>query len=231
MCNKKTCAIIAAAGSGTRMGGVSKPNIVLCGKTLFEYVLDAFCKSVVDEIVVVCSSDNRASLVELAKGFEKPITFTLGGKTRAESVGNGIAKASKDVEIVCVHDCARPFVTPEMINQTIESAVKNGASCVCSPVTDTIKSKDPITGFVSTPDRKTLFAVQTPQTFKKSLYNFAKNAVGESIVSFTDETSLLEEIGVAVDYIECGETNMKLTSVSDREIAEILMKRRVDYDD
>ena len=213
------------------MGGVSKPNIVLCGKTLFEYVLDAFCKSSVDEIVVVCSADNMDSLVELAKGFDKPITFTLGGKTRAESVGNGIDKADKKCEIVCVHDCARPFVTPEMINQTIESAVKNGASCVCSPVTDTIKSKDPITGFVSTPDRSTLFAVQTPQTFKKSLYDFAKNAVGESIASFTDETSLLEEIGVTVDYIECGETNMKLTSASDREIAETLMKRRVKCDD
>ena len=231
MCNKKSCAVIAAAGSGTRMGGVSKPNIVLCGKTLFEYVLKAFCESSVDEIVVVCSSDNENSLFNLAKEFGKPIKFVLGGKTRAESVGNGITEASKDAEIICVHDCARPFVTPQMIDQTILSASKNGAACVCSPVTDTIKSKDPITGFVSTPDRKTLFAVQTPQTFKKSLYNFAKNAVGENLSDFTDETSLLEEIGVAVDYIECNETNMKLTSASDMEIAEILMKRRVENDD
>ena len=226
MSNKKSCAIIAAAGSGTRMGGVSKPNIVLCGKTLFEYVLTAFCDSVVDEIVVVCSSDNIDSLTELASPFNKPIKFTLGGKTRAESVGNGILLASRDVEIICAHDCARPFVTPEMINKTIESAIINGASCVCSPVTDTIKSKDPITGFVSTPDRKTLFAVQTPQAFKKSLYDFAKNAVGDGISSFTDETSILEEIGVSVDYIEWKETNVKLTSIDDRDIAELLMKRR-----
>lgn len=231
MCNKKTCAVIAAAGSGTRMGGVSKPNIVLCGKALFEYVLEAFCKSNADEIVVVCSSDNEKSLFDMAKGFDKPIKFTLGGKTRAESVANGINAASRDCEIICVHDCARPFVTPEMINETIASAIENGASCVCSPVTDTIKCKDPSTGFVSTPDRKTLFAVQTPQAFKKSLYDFAKNAVGGGISSFTDETSLLEEIGVTVDYLEYGETNMKLTSASDREIAEILMKRRVESND
>lgn len=227
MYNKKSCAVIAAAGSGRRMGGVSKPNITLLGKTLFEYVLDAFEASSVDEVVIVCSEDNEISLREAAIGFKKPISFVRGGATRAESVKNGISASSKGIELICVHDCARPFITSEIIDQTLSAAWKQGASCVCSPVTDTVKYKDPATGFVSTPDRSNMFAVQTPQCFKKSLYLYALNAVGNAFADFTDETSLLEEIGVEVEYIKRLECNMKLTSADDVPIAEILMKRKV----
>lgn len=226
MCLKKSCAVIAAAGSGRRMGGVSKPDIEIFGKTLFEYVLGAFAESRVSEIVVVCSEDNEASLRAKAEGCKKPVVFTRGGATRAESVANGIKEASRDVYLICVHDCARPFVTADMINETLDAAEKHGAACVCSPVTDTVKQKDPITGFVSTLERATLFAVQTPQCFSKSLYLRAAEAVGEDIVNFTDETSLLEEIGVEVCYIRRTETNMKLTTSDDVPIAEILMKRK-----
>lgn len=222
----KTAAVIAAAGSGTRMGGVSKPNIKLLGKTLFEYVIGAFDESSVSEIIVVCSEDNEESLRALSIGFKKPISFVRGGKTRAESVANGINAASRDIYVICTHDCARPFVTPEMIDKTIGSAIKQGAACVCSPVTDTVKHVDPLTGFVSTPERANLFAVQTPQAFKKSLHLHAANALGDAISDFTDETSILEEIGVEVCYIKENSTNMKLTAIDDVEIAEILMKRR-----
>jgi len=208
------------------MGGVSKPNIKLLGKTLFEYVLEAFDSSNVSEIVVVCSEDNEESLRALAVGTKKPISFTRGGVTRAESVRNGVEASAKSSTLICVHDCARPFVTPEMINETLDAAYKHGAACVSSPVTDTIKQKDAVTGFVSTPERATLFAVQTPQCFKKSLYLQALNMLAESISSFTDETSLLEELGVEVCYIQRSETNMKLTAVDDVPIAEILMKRK-----
>ncbi len=223
---KKAYAVIAAAGSGRRMGGVSKPNIEILGKTLFEYVLGAFEESCVDGIVVVCSEDNEDSLRGLASGCKKPITFTRGGATRAESVRNGIEEAGREAYLVCVHDCARPFVTPEMINETLKAAEMQGAACVCSPMTDTVKQKDPITGFVSTPERASLFAVQTPQAFKRSLYIHAANAVGDGLKDFTDETSLLEEIGVEVCYINRTETNMKITAIDDVPIAEILMKRR-----
>ena len=222
----RTAAVIAAAGSGTRMGGVSKPNIKLLGKTLFEYVIGAFDESIVDEIVVVCSEDNEESLRALSSSFKKPMIFVHGGKTRAESVLNGVNATSKGCQIICAHDCARPFVTPEMIDKTIHSAIKQGAACVCSPVTDTIKHIDPITGFVSTPERSSLLAVQTPQAFKKSLYLHAASALSENLSDFTDETSILEEIGVEVCYIKENTTNMKLTSTDDVEIAELLMKRR-----
>ena len=222
----KNCAVIAAAGSGSRMGGVSKPNIKLLGVTLFEYVLCAFSDSVIDEIVVVCSTDNIDSLKELAKNTSKPINFVLGGKVRAESVSNGI-NACQDADIICVHDCARPFITAEIINETVSAAMEYGASCVCAPVIDTVKYKDPVTGVVSTPNRDALFAVQTPQCFKKEHYLRAKAKSGEMLNSFTDETSLLEYGGIEVKYIPYNKTNMKLTATDDVPIAEIIMKQRM----
>lgn len=222
----KAYAVIAAAGSGSRMGGISKPNIRILGKTLFEYVLDAFCESSVSGIAVVCSQDNRRSLEELAAGCGKPVKFVLGGKTRADSVFNGVS-ACDDAEIICTHDCARPFITKELIDEAIAEAIAFGASCVCSPVTDTLKYKDPETGIISTPARENMFAVQTPQCFKKELYLQARNNFGEDISSFTDETSLLEAQGIEVKYIKKLQTNMKLTATDDVPIAEILMKQRV----
>ena len=222
---RKSCAVIAAAGSGRRMGGVSKPNIKVLGKTLFEYVVEAYEASQVCEIVVVCSEDNEQSLRELAVGYKKPIIFTRGGETRAESVRNGVSISGKDIEIISVHDCARPFVTPEMIDASIEKALLFGASCVCSEVTDTIKHKSP-SGVISTPERSALFSVQTPQTFKKSLYLRAVDMLGNDISGFTDETSLLEEIGVEVCYIKHKTTNMKLTTTDDVPMAEFLMSKK-----
>jgi 2-C-methyl-D-erythritol 4-phosphate cytidylyltransferase len=225
MNGKKICAVVPSAGSGRRMGGVSKPNIKLLGKTLFEYVLSALDRSMVDEIIVVCSEDNEDSLRELAKGFKKPVTQVRGGESRAESVANGI-NACVNADIICVQDCARPFVTAEIIDKTIKAAEEFGAACVCAPLTDTVKYKDPKTGLVSTPNRADLFAVQTPQTFKKEVYLSAINTAEGNISGFTDETSLIESSGGRVEYILWSETNMKLTALDDVPIAEILMKKR-----
>ncbi len=224
--NPKTYAVIAAAGSGQRMGGVSKPNILLLGKTLFEYVIDAFEKSNVDGITVVCSEDNEESLRALAKNVKKPITFVRGGKTRSASVFLGI-DASREADVICVHDCARPFITPEIINKTIEAAISFGASCVCSPATDTLKQENP-DGSISTLDRSKIFAVQTPQCFQKLIYLRAfKRARGKiDFADFTDETSLLEAARFKVEYITTYENNMKLTSKSDVPLAEAIMKSR-----
>ncbi len=221
----KVSAVIPSAGSGNRMGGVSKPNIELLGKTLFEYVIGAFDQSFINEIIVVCSEDNEKSLKELAKPFKKPIKFVLGGKTRAESVFNGISATSDDSDIICVHDCARPFITKEIIEETILGALPSGASCVCSPVVDTLKYITPETGMIVTPKRDNMFAVQTPQCFKKQLY-LDTCKVLKDISVYTDETSLLESAGIKVNYIKRTETNMKLTTVDDVPIAEILMKRK-----
>lgn len=220
----KSCAVIAAAGSGTRMGGISKPNIVLLGKTLFEYVLGAFNASSVDEIVVVCSEDNEFSLSALAEGNTKPIKFVRGGSKRAESVFNGVS--SSDAEIFCVHDCARPFITPSLIDLAVDTAARHGVSCVASPITDTVKMRSD-TSEIITLDRSRMFAVQTPQCFKRDIY-FSARCNAENAELFTDETSLLESDGVCVEYIMNRDINLKLTSASDIPLAEAIMKSKGD---
>ena len=113
-----------------------------------------------------------------------------------------------------------------MINQALKAAIEAGASCVCSPVVDTIKYVNPETNKITTPKRENLFAVQTPQCFEKKLYLDAVNSV-EGIDTFTDETSLLERIGVKVNYIKVNQTNMKLTSPDDVPMAEFLLRKEI----
>ena len=214
-------AIIVAAGSGRRMGGVSKPLIRILGKTLFEYVFEAFLESSVSEIIVVCSAENEDDLKRLASasGTDKEIIFVRGGDARSDSVYNGIQAAHG--EIICVHDCARPFVTAEIIEEVLGKAEEHGLSSACTKVTDTIRllgEKD------STPDREKLIAMQTPQAFKKSLYAEARAKNGSK--TFTDETSMLESIGIKTEYVFCEKNNMKLTTPDDIIIAEALMKSR-----
>lgn len=227
----KVCAVIVAAGSGTRMGGVSKPEIKLDGVTLFERVLTAFCSSDVSEIVVV-AGENRSRLEALAASYtQKPIRFTDGGKTRSESVFRGVCAASKDCTLICAHDCARPFVTPEIIRAVIEGALDTGASTACAKVTDTVKYVDPERKAVYTPNREHLLSVQTPQVFRKDRYEVAYALACKQGGTFTDETSMLEAAGASVTYVETDPRNIKLTTKEDILLARaILLVRKARED-
>ena len=216
-----TVGVIVAAGSGTRMGGVSKPLIKLGKETLYEYVLKAFLASSVDSLVVVCSKDNIKDLSLLTRDPGKPVVFVTGGKTRAESVFLGV-KAARDCGYVCVHDCARPFVTAEMIDSVIEAAKDVGCATACTPVTDTVRFCDKEHGAVYTPDRRYLLSIQTPQCFAKADYlpAYLKGALSKR--EFTDESSLMENHGVKVAYVDCGKSNIKLTTKDDVMLAKAI---------
>lgn len=204
------------------MGGISKPLIKLGQKTLFEYVLDAFSASSVTKIIVVCSKENEESLRSLSAGVtEKEIDFTLGGETRSESVFFGVKKCGK-CDYVCVHDCARPFVTAEIIDSVIESAKETGASTACAPVTDTIKFVDEERHVIYTPQRRHLLSIQTPQCFKKDLYLPAYALASAQKAEFTDETALLENAGTKVKYLQTDSNNIKLTTKSDVMLARAI---------
>lgn len=197
------------------MGGVSKPLIKLGKKTLFEYVLDAFCRSVCEKITVVCNPANEQALKELAAAYEtKEIDFTYGGETRSDSVFNGVKNCGR-CGFVAVHDCARPFVTPEIIENVIEGARKTGVSTACTPVTDTVKYVDAEHGVIYTPQRKNLLAIQTPQCFRKELYLPAYLLAKSAGREYTDETSMLEAAGHGVEYVICDASNIKLTTRAD----------------
>ncbi len=217
-------AVVVAAGSGTRMGGVSKPELTLGGKPLLAWVLEAFGRTEVSEIVVVCGT-NRARLEEIAKRVpvRQPVGFCDGGKTRTESVWNGVNACDARSKLLCVHDCARPFVTPELISAVIDEARKTGAASACAPVTDTVKYVDEAHNAVFTPAREYLLALQTPQVFRRDFYEVAYALALKKGGRFTDETALLEAADVRVSYVRTETQNMKLTTRGDLLLARALL--------
>ncbi len=217
-------AVVVAAGSGTRMGGVSKPELTLGGKPLLAWVLEAFGKTEVAELVVVCGT-NREKLEEIVKTVpvQQPVKLCGGGKTRTESVWNGVNACDVRSKLICVHDCDRPFVTPELINEVMIEARKGGAASACAPVTDTVKYVDEEHHAVFTPARKYLLALQTPQVFRRDFYEVAYALALKSGGRFTDETALLEAADVHVSYVRTEIQNMKLTTRGDLLLARAML--------
>lgn len=218
--------VIVAAGNGSRMGGLSKPEILLDGVSLFARVLKAFDASCVKEIVVVCG-DNRPRLEKIASELQpaKPVRFCAGGKTRTASVFNGVNACEGKHLLICVHDCARPFVTPEIIDAVVEGARQNGAATACCPVTDTIKYVDTEHHAVYTPAREHLVALQTPQVFRRDFYQVAYAVASKSGkgASYTDETAMLEAAGATVSYVQTDAHNMKITLREDLTLARAIV--------
>lgn len=209
--------IIVAAGSGVRMGGVRKPLIKLSGVTVFERVLKAFCESKVDEIIVV---GIESELAPYAKSASKPVKFVPGGKTRMLSVYNGVMAAGK---MCIVHDCARPFVTAEIIDSIIDATMQKGAATASCKVTDTIKLVDREKGILTAPDRDHLVAVQTPQGFGRLAYLAAFATAKKQSKTFTDESTLLENAGFYVEYVDSPKSNIKLTTADDVKLAKAML--------
>lgn len=212
-------AVIVAAGSGTRMGTISKPMINIGGMTLIERVVKTFseCASI-NEIIVVQKEPGQ---FDNAVFSAKPVRFVLGGKTRADSVRNGV-NAAKKADYVCIHDCARPFITVEETERLIAAAFDSGAASACSKVKDTIKYRSEEEKCFYTPKRDNLLAVQTPQVFKKSIWIVSDALARKSGTEFTDDTSAAEHAGFKVSYEECSTENIKLTDANDIKIAKAI---------
>ncbi len=219
-------AVIVGAGNGTRMGGVNKALIKIGDKTAFRMVLDAFGEAEsISEIVVVCR--DAAEMEKASEGFSaKPLRFTLGGKTRTQSVFNGVGAASRKCAFYCIHDCARPLVTAEIIDTVTAAAIKTGAATACTPVTDTIKYVDTEKGTVYTPTRANLLALQTPQVFEAKLYTLAAALAKKDGFMATDDTAIVEHAGFKVEYVQTDKSNLKLTCTEDVLIARYIEQKR-----
>ena len=165
-------AIVPAAGSSTRMGGQDKLLADLCGTPVLMRTLCAIDKTeLVDEIIVATRQDLLLTVADLCSrcGLHKPVKVVLGGPTRARSVLAAAVEANPKAGLLAVHDAARPLVDPAEFDEIIRFACRTNAAAPAVPVTDTIKTADPTDGRVlSTPDRSTLFAVQTPQVMEAS---------------------------------------------------------------
>ncbi|MBR5126636.1 MAG: 2-C-methyl-D-erythritol 4-phosphate cytidylyltransferase [Oscillospiraceae bacterium] len=221
---KKCGAVIVAAGSASRMGGIDKVMANLGGEPMIVRTVRTFqnCDAV-SEIVVVTREDLILPITGLCKDCPKVKAVVCGGKSRQESVHLGLNALSDKVKLVAIHDGARPLVTWQLIDRAIRAGNSYGAAAPAVPVKDTIKV---VEGRIvkNTPDRATLFAVQTPQVFDFDLLRAALKKAEADGAAVTDDCSAVERMGMSVKIVEGDERNLKVTTPMDLKIAELLLE-------
>jgi len=221
-------AIIAAAGQGTRMAGKRpKQFLELAGTPILFHTLKAFeqCDSI-QEIIVVIAPQESAEFLSLANkfGLRKLARVVPGGATRAESVLHGLqAVREATAEVVAVHDSVRPFVTAEEISRTVEVAGREGAAILVAAPVDTIKE---VKGgrVVKTLRRDELRNALTPQCFQYKVLRRAYDEIDVNDPELTDESSLVERLGVNIAIVEGSSRNIKITREEDLVIGEAILK-------
>lgn len=226
---KFVSSVIVAAGNSTRMKSKkSKTLIDINGKPALSYTLDAFEKSsVIDEIILVCRSEDIDEMTDVASSYPKVKAITEGGNTRLLSVLNGIKKCNEKTTHYAIHDGARILITPSDIEKVVRASFVCDAATLGTKVIDTIKFVDNEKMIESTPQRDKLYAVQTPQVFEKEIYNKAvKNALDKNL-SVTDDCTLLENINQKVEIVEGSYQNIKLTKPEDIMLAQMILKERL----
>ena len=221
-------AVIVAAGKSTRMGE-DKILMSICGEPAIFFTLKAFEKTkIIDEIIVVGSKANKAEILKLVKdnNISKFKGFALGGSTRQESTFNGISLCSANTTHFVIHDGARILITEEEIEKVVKTSIEKKAAILGVPVKDTIKLADDAGMVTSTPNRSSLWAIQTPQVFEKDLYLRAMNRAKNNKLDFTDDSQLIENIGKNVYIVEGDYSNIKLTTKEDKKICEGIVSSR-----
>lgn len=221
-------AIIMAAGKGKRMQtAVSKQFLPVCGKEILAWTVDVFEKSpLVDNILLMASADGKEDVQHLWDnyGWKKVAAVLEGGKERQNSVANGLAAVEEDTDIVLIHDGVRPFVTEEMIADSIVAAQAYGGAVIGVPAKDTIKVCSADGMAVETPDRSTLWQIQTPQTFQRDLIVNAYEKADRDGFLGTDDASVAEFAGHQVKVVMGSYRNIKITTKEDLVIAEAFLK-------
>ena len=221
---KRCGAVIVAAGSASRMGGIDKVMASLGGTPMVARTAAAFqnCDAIA-EIVIVTRPDLIRPISALCAGMDKVRAVVAGGSSRQESVWQGLNALSEDIQLAAIHDGARPLVSNLVIDRTVRAANSYGAAAPAVPVKDTIKVVKG--GLVEkTPDRATLQAVQTPQVFDFDLLRGALKQAEEEKAAVTDDCSAVERLGMKVKIVEGDERNLKVTTPMDLKIAEMLLE-------
>jgi 2-C-methyl-D-erythritol 4-phosphate cytidylyltransferase len=216
----ETCsAIVVAGGSGKRFGG-KKQFINLEGEIVLKIAVKAFDIPDISRIVVVVPNEDVNEVQACLQEFKNKIKVVSGGKTRHNSVMNGL-NAAGNCDIALIHDGVRPFVTERLIKKVIDG-IKEADGCIpVLPVTDTIKIAE--NGFIKkTVPREYLFSVQTPQAFKmEKILDAHKKAMGREYIP-TDDSMLIEESGGTIKIVEGERFNIKITLPEDMILAEAI---------
>lgn len=218
-------AIVAAAGKGRRFGGdENKVFAPLAGKTVLHWTLHQLTASgAVDAIVIVAGAEDLARVREIAGAFPNVHAVCEGGAERYDSVQNALAAVPEGTEWVAVHDGARPLATPALIASVIGEAQEHGAALPATPVSDTLKRSEHGEETRETVDRRGLYAVQTPQAFRRALLVEAYRAAGEAGFTGTDDASYVERLGQPVCLVPGERNNLKITVQEDLKMAEALL--------
>ena len=223
---KRCGAVIVAAGSASRMGGIDKVMAPLGGEPMIVKTVRAFqnCEAIA-EIIIVTRQDLVAPIQQLCREMDKVRAVVTGGASRQESVWLGLNAFSGKIQLAAVHDGARPLISWELIDRTVRAANSYGAAAPAIPVKDTIKVE--CSGLVeSTPDRSHLRAVQTPQVFDFDLLRGALQKAREDGAAVTDDCSAVERLGMKIRLVEGEERNLKVTTPLDLKIAELLLEEK-----
>lgn len=217
-------AVIVAAGSASRMGGIDKVMAPIGGEPMIVRTVRTFQQcDAIREIVIVTRQDLIVPIMDLCHEFDKVQMVIVGGASRPESVAAGLSALSDKVKLVAVQDGARPLVSWQVIDRTVRAANSYGAAAPAIPVKDTIKV---VAGGIvkETPDRKTLQAVQTPQVFDIDLLRSALLQAAQDGAEITDDCSAVERLGMSVKIVEGDERNIKVTTPLDLKIAELFLE-------
>lgn len=223
-----TSVIIAAAGSGQRMGGIDKILAPLLSLETIGYSLLAFDEAKCTEKIVVVTSDEKIEVMKALINRLQIKTETevvLGSDSRQKSVKEGL-RACKNSDYVMIHDAARPMITASQIDAFYEILKEKKAAALGVKVKDTIKIADINGKILSTPDRNTLFAIQTPQGFDMKLYKKAFETAEKQDKEYTDDCQLVEAVGESVYIAEGSYENIKITTPEDLITAENFLKER-----
>ena len=227
----RCAALVAAAGSSSRMGGINKLLEPLDGIPVLVRTLTALERAQrVDSIVIATREEDLITVSQLCKtyGITKCKKVIRGGEDREHSVLLAALEAEPDTELLAVQDGARPLGSPALIDRVIEAAQRCGAAAPAIPVKDTIKTVREDEAVEETLERSRLRAVQTPQVFEASLLKAALQAALEEGAVLTDDCSAVERLGKVVYLIEGEETNLKITTPTDLVLAEALLAAEED---
>ena len=224
-----TCgAVVLAAGSAQRMG-FDKMTVLLDGQPVLVRAVNAFEQSpLIEEIVVVTRADRLEEVADLLKQYnlDKVSAVVCGGKTRTESALAGVMALKKGSTLTAIHDGARPFVSQRIIEDCIQRASMQYAVIPVLKSTDTLRVVDGNGTLTGTCDREHVVRVQTPQVFLSDLIKGALTDAVQKEMTFTDDASAVERLGVAIQTVEGDEENIKLTTPQDLELAKGILERR-----
>lgn len=219
-------ALLVAAGSGERLGaGRPKAFVELAGRPMLAWSLDAMRAAGIAEIVVAVPPE-APDLDQLAAGLG-PLATVRGGATRSESVRAALAAAPPGDASVAVHDAARPLVTPEHFTATLAALADADCAIAAAPVPDTIKEAGEDRVVTATLDRSRLWAIQTPQAFRRAALERALAVDDDVLAQATDDAWLVERTGGTVRVVESTPANFKVTTAHDLRIAELLLADRL----